>query len=402
MSRLIIITLFFSFTTTLFSQAGDHKAYIRDYREIAIEEMDGSGIPASIKMAQGILESGAGASTLSRKANNHFGIKCGGSWNGATYYHEDDDYDKKGNLIKSCFRKYGSADESYRAHTVFLQSNQRYAFLFSYDKTDYKNWARGLKKAGYATNPKYPNLLIDLIERYELHKLDKMTSEILVFEDDKEEKPITKPPAKPSTKPGTSRPSSRKESVNNQVKMIIAKNGDTHAKLASTYNIGLSRLLKYNDLSRSTALQDGDFVYTQPKRKKYRNSKSTHRVKAGENMYAISQKYGIRLECLYKRNRMNLGTQPAVGERLSIKKKAKTAPKTARPGSTKPPVISKPPPAKPPITSKPPTTMKKYVVKKGDTLWGIANKHGMSVDELKTLNKLTSNVISVGQELKVK
>ncbi len=402
MQRLFIITLVLSFHINLFAQTGDRNAYIRDFREIAISEMDRSGIPASIKLAQGILESNAGISTLATKANNHFGIKCGGRWDGPTYYHKDDDYDKNGNLIKSCFRKYDSADKSYQAHTVFLQSNQRYAFLFDYSNTDYKNWAKGLKKAGYATNPKYPDLLINLIERYELHKFDKMTSEILVFEDEDEE--IDKP-SRPS------RPSSstiRKQGVKNGVKMVIAKNGDTHSKIASAYNIGIKRLLKYNDLPRSEALANGAYVYLQPKRKKNRGSQTTHRVKAEDNMYSISQKYGIRLECLYKRNLMTLGTQPAVGERIYLKKKAKKAPKTARPDSSvKPP---KPPVTKPPSTTKPdkPTPPKPqattiiYVVKKGDTLWAVSKEYGMTVDEIKALNNLTSNVLSVGQELKVK
>ena len=146
--------------------------YISQYKEIAISEMHKSGIPASIKMAQALLESGAGRSTLALEANNHFGIKCGGSWTGKTFYRKDDDYNDKGKLIESCFRKFSAVEESYTAHSDFLKNQKRYAFLFDYKPTDYKKWAHGLKKAGYATDNAYPKKLIQIIEKYELYALD--------------------------------------------------------------------------------------------------------------------------------------------------------------------------------------------------------------------------------------
>jgi hypothetical protein len=149
--------------------------YIAQYKQIAILEMQRTGIPASIKMAQALLESGAGRSTLARKANNHFGIKCGGSWNGETFYREDDDY-RNGKLIKSCFRKFESAYDSFMAHSDFLTNQRRYSFLFELSTEDYKSWARGLRKAGYATDKAYAGKLIEIIEKYELYKLDNPNS----------------------------------------------------------------------------------------------------------------------------------------------------------------------------------------------------------------------------------
>lgn len=394
------IGMFLCFALYSYAQSGDRKAYIKTYRDIAVQEMDRSGIPASIKLAQGILESGSGASTLSRKANNHFGIKCGSKWNGATYYHKDDDYDRQGNLIKSCFRKYKSALESYIAHTDFLMGGQRYAFLFNYPKTDYKNWAKGLKKAGYATNPKYADLLISIIKDSELHKFDKMTSEILVYE------PETPTPS--STQP--EKVTDRRQTVNNQAKIIVVTEGDTYTQLSEIFNISMKRLLKYNDLATEQPLQNGDFVYIQPKRKKYRYKKDFHIVKADDTMYGLSQKYGIKLKHIYKRNRMQQGTEPAVGERIYLRKKAKHAPNLRTPGSTptapittpRPPQTNTPPAPRPPLPDTNPTSTKIHIVQSGDTLYGIAQKYSMTVNELKRLNGLTSDIISIGQELKVK
>ncbi len=388
------------FIMNSYAQGGDRKAYIETYRDLAVQEMDRSGIPASIKLAQGILESGAGASTLSKKANNHFGIKCGSKWTGDTYYHKDDDYDRQGNLIKSCFRKYKSVRESYIAHTDFLMRGQRYAFLFNYPKTDYKNWAKGLKKAGYATNPRYADLLINIIKDYELHKFDKMTSEILVYQ-----------PETPT--PGSTQPekiTERRQTINNQAKVIVVAQGDTYAQLSEIFNIPMKRLLKYNDLTAEQPLQSGDFVYTQPKRKKYRYKKDFHIVKTDDNMYTLSQKYGIKLKHIYKRNRMQQGTEPALGERIYLRKKAKHAPNLRAIGSTpaapvtvpKPSRPNKPPTQRPPLPDDLPASTQIHIVQSGDTLYAIAQKYSMTVNELKQLNGLTSNIISIGQELKVK
>jgi len=399
------------FLYSCFAQDGEREAYIELYKHIAIEEMNRSGIPASIKLAQGILESASGTSTLSRKANNHFGIKCGGRWSGATYYHFDDDYDRNGNLIKSCFRKYRLPEESFMAHTEFLMSGARYEFLFSYPKTDYKNWARGLKKAGYATNPEYANLLVKIIEGSDLAKFDRMTEEIIGYELENPQHPDKVQAVK------------RRKSVNNHVKMIKAAAGDTYMELSEILGIPMKRLLKYNDLKTGRSLQEGDYVYMQPKRKKYRYKKDFHMVKKDDTMYQLSQKYGIKLKHLYKRNRMEQGTEPAAGQRIYLRKKAKNTPKLRPKGApitapprptrpnpeTKPPTNeetrpSPPPPVRPePAPSPSPSTEtgKVHIVKTGDTLYGIARKYNITVEALKQLNGLTSNIIKIGQRLKV-
>lgn len=386
------------FLYSCFAQDGEREAYIELYKHIAIEEMNRSGIPASIKLAQGILESASGASTLAVKANNHFGVKCGSRWAGATYYHFDDDYDRNGNLIKSCFRKYQSPEESYKAHTEFLMSGARYEFLFSYPKTDYKNWARGLKKAGYATNPQYANLLIRIIEQSDLAKFDRMTEEVIVYEPENPKNPDKVQSVK------------RRKSVNNQVKIIIAAAGDTYAELSETLDIPRKKLLKYNDAKSGQAIQQGDYIYMQPKRKKYRYKKDFHIIKNDDTMYQLSQKYGIRLECLYKRNRMKSNTEPAEGQRIYLRKKAKNAPKLRPAGA--PITVPKPPRPKPPTTRPtetetqpstptPSPTEKIHIVKSSDTLYNIARKYNITVETLKQLNGLTSNIIKIGQRLKV-
>ncbi len=388
------------FLYSCFAQS-ERETYIELYKHIAIEEMNRSGIPASIKLAQGILESASGTSTLSTKANNHFGIKCGGRWAGPTYYHFDDDYDRNGNLIKSCFRKYQSPEESYVAHTEFLMSGARYEFLFSYPKTDYKNWARGLKKAGYATNPQYANLLIKIIEDSDLARFDRMKEEVIVFEPEN-----PKHPDKVASV-------TRRKSVNNQVKIILAAAGDTYSELSEILDIPLKKLLKYNDAKASQNIQQGDYIYMQPKRKKYRYKKEFHIVKKDDTMYHLSQKYGIKLKHLYKRNRMEEGTEPAAGQRIYLRKKAKTAPKlrpkgasitVPKPTRPKPPTEQETRPTEPETRPSPPPaeTTKFHVVKAGDTLYGIARKYNMTVEALKQLNGITTNLIKIGQRLKVK
>ena len=172
--------------------AQDRQEYIDQYSVIAIAEMRRAGIPASIKLAQGILESNAGASMLAVKANNHFGIKCGGEWRGKAMHKKDDDRNRDGRLVKSCFRWFDSAEQSFIAHSEFLMDpakDHRYGFLFDLDVTDYKSWAHGLKKAGYATNPRYPQLLISIIENYGLHRYD--TEAMLVASDNKIKNPVS-------------------------------------------------------------------------------------------------------------------------------------------------------------------------------------------------------------------
>ncbi len=312
MSRILSIAVFLFFSVVLFSQNTVYFDYIERYKDIAIQEMERAGVPASIKLGQGILESAGGTSTLALRANNHFGIKCGSSWKGGTYYRKDDDRDENGKLIKSCFRKFKSADACFVAHSEFLRTNRRYDFLFFLNPRDYKSWSYGLKKAGYATSATYAEKLIRVIETYELFKLDDMSSTDLL---------------------AGNTSSANLTGVllkNNDVKMVLASGGQTPAQIAQLTNTKIKCVLKYNERlsDANQPLADKERIYIQKKRRSFREKKKYHYVKEGENMYQIAQLYGIRLKRLYKRNRMASNTQPAVGEKIKIRGwNVKNAPK---------------------------------------------------------------------------
>ncbi len=271
------------------------------------------GIPASITLAQGILESGSGNSKLARKANNHFGIKCHKDWNGKTFYMDDDEEHE-------CFRKYSKAEDSYRDHSLFLTQRGRYSFLFDYDVKDYKKWAHGLKKAGYATNPKYPQLLIGLIERYNLSQYDSGKAGKRKKKKDTELETTESVFAAEifAHEVGTS-PSGRKLYINNGRKLIKAREGDTYYDIASEFDMYAWQLFSYNDTPKKHPLKPGEPVYLEKKRKKAEKKFETHVVRQGESMRTISQIYGIRLKRLYKMNNLPEGVQVPVGTKLKVR-----------------------------------------------------------------------------------
>lgn len=273
--------------------------YFETYKEIAIREMERSGVPASITLAQGALESGNGNSRLARSGNNHFGIKCHDDWKGKKIYEDDD-------APNECFRKYSSVEESFRDHSDYLRSKTRYRFLFDLNITDYKGWARGLKKAGYATSPTYAEALIRIIEEHNLSMYDRMTAANL------------KSPAraKKSGVSATSRPILER----NRVKYILARHGDTFDKLAEELGKLSWELPQYNDVKDPDSLAEGQIVYIQPKRNKAEARKSTHTVKEGETMYMISQLYAIKLNRLYELNGMERGAKLTPGTVLQLRK----------------------------------------------------------------------------------
>jgi hypothetical protein len=284
--RSLFFLLFFM-QISLGAQTKLRQAYIEKYKEVAIEEMMLFGIPASITLAQGILESGDGESKLAKEANNHFGIKCHLDWDGPKIYHDDDE---KG----ECFRKYKHAEESYRDHSVFLRDRSRYADLFKLDRTDYKSWAHGLKKAGYATNPNYPKLLIKIIEENNLHQYDLRSNktqmvlgEHMVFTHE------------------------------NDIKYVEVGKEDSWESLSAELEISVDRLLKYNEVSYDRPLSEGDIVFIQKKRKK--GKVKSYQVEYNEDMYSISQKVGVRMKYLYKRNGIMVGGQPEPGQILLLK-----------------------------------------------------------------------------------
>ena len=314
--------------------------YVDQYKSIAIAEMHRTGIPASIKMAQALLESDFGRSSLALTANNHFGIKCGRSWRGKTFYKEDDDRNKEGDLIESCFRTYLTAEESFIAHSKFLADTKkgyRYGFLFDFGSTDYHSWAHGLKKSGYATDPKYPQKLIMIIENNELYLLDEevfsrgnslATVEANTSIEPKEiifEKPIvwaqSKESMAPIVKAKERKKSKRRYKTINGSRAMVVTEGDTPESISKQERVNYRKLSIYNEqiVSKDQELEDGDLIFLKAKKKEFKGNKKNHRVRKGETMQDIAHMYGIWLNELYVKNRMPKGSQAMEGERIVLK-----------------------------------------------------------------------------------
>jgi len=314
---LMLITLFANSQTKI-----SRREYIDLYKELAIREMHQFGIPASITLAQGSIESDNGNSLLARKSNNHFGIKCKSGWSGARVFHDDDE-------AGECFRKYQYVEESYIDHSLFLTQNTRYAFLFKLDKTDYKGWAQGLSKAGYATDPKYPQKLIRLIEEEDLHLLDKVKpGDIPKRESVQSDEPaFSSEAAKEKIQHVfgnfTINPYSARDILEvNGLMAIRTIGGDTYESIAHEMDMKEWEIRHYNDLSsKSAEPKPGTLLYLQKKRYVAPIGKDYHRVQVGENMYSVAQKYGIRLSSLYRKNRMKRGSEVSPGTQLYLRKK---------------------------------------------------------------------------------
>jgi len=307
----VLISLFlFAANTYADKEKMSRETYIQKYKELAIGEMKRSGIPASITMAQALLESGNGNSTLATKANNHFGIKCHKSWKGKTIKHDDDKRNE-------CFRRYKKASESYRDHSDFLINGSRYQFLFDYRIQDYKSWAKGLKKAGYATDKRYASSLIRIIEDYQLYQLDKGNYNIKNFV----------PKSKRKNKELVNDVdefiidiyNQRKVYKRNRIDYIIAQEGDSFKSLSEELEMMTWQFRKYNNISKKHNFKEGEVVYLQPKRRKAEIGHDTHIVLGGETMLDISQMYGVKIKSLYKKNDIAVGDQPVAGTELNLR-----------------------------------------------------------------------------------
>jgi hypothetical protein len=324
MKHIVFALFFFAIATSTNAQNTSTDEYIKKYKYVAIKEMHLYQIPASITLAQGILESGSGNSMLAKEANNHFGIKCHSDWKGKTIYKDDD-------AKNECFRVYTTAEQSYRDHSIFLSTKKRYEFLFDYSITNYKSWAKGLKKAGYATNPKYPDLLINLIEKYNLNQydrvsekeLDKMLKKDNVIINDTIDygNPDTTPLTGIDTikNPGDSELEVPKREIkyNNRIKYIIARKGDHINLLAQELDMFEWEFYRYNEIPKGSDVKPGMIVYLQPKRRRA-NIKS-HTVKQGESVWDISQQYGVKMKWIYKRNRLPVGASISPGQEIILK-----------------------------------------------------------------------------------
>jgi len=308
---LALLILGTSLISATYSQRMSRGEYIRKFQLLAISEMSRSGIPASVKMAQACLESGDGNSALARESNNHFGIKCKGGWMGGKSFHDDDEKNE-------CFRKYDRVEDSYIDHTNFLMSMERYNSLFQLSSTDYTAWAKGLKRAGYATDPAYDRKVIDIIEEYKLWQLDrKITFEEMV-ELDRERMGTA------FNKELLINPySSRKLTLHNGIRMAMMREGDTFEILAQEFGLAEWELRRFNDFPEGYHPVPGEIIYLKQKKGKAQGMYKLHVVKAGESMHYISQVYGIRLTALYRLNRIQFGEPVKVGQVLSLQKRVK-------------------------------------------------------------------------------
>jgi len=308
--------------TTVSSSNKLSNSYISRYSELAVSEMRRTGIPASITLAQGMIESDYGRSRLAVEANNHFGIKCHSDWKGATITHHDDKRNE-------CFRKYKKVEESYYDHSDFLKATTRYRSLFELNRTDYKGWAKGLKKAGYATNPDYADMLIRTIEEKELWRFDldnKSIARLNGKSDTARDQAVTEIKSDTGVTKGKQsnggfvvpeRVSRIKE--NNRIQYIIVNENDTRESIEKEFSLLKWELPKYNELESDFRLVPGQILYLQPKRDKAEPGKEIHIVTKEDSMYTISQKYGIKLKKLYELNRMNDREEPKEGDRIWLR-----------------------------------------------------------------------------------
>lgn len=292
--------------------------YIEQYKDVAIEQMRKHGVPASITLAQGLLESGAGTSMLAERANNHFGIKTGGNWSGPYVLKDDDARQEK-------FRKYDNARQSYEDHSLFLRNGQRYSSLFSLEPTDYRGWANGLKVAGYATNPQYAQRLIDLIERYGLDRYDEQAlggRHHKQHHGDAQREQAVAPLRKPA--PVASAPvplAADAIKCCNGTFYVVAQKGDTYASIAQRWKLKETRLRHFNEVSATAVPEPGHPVYLQKKAQRGSSQlgSPTHIVRGGESMHDIAQQYAIQLPSLYQLNHLPSDYVPKAGDVLRLR-----------------------------------------------------------------------------------
>ena len=289
-----------------------YEHYINKYAPEAMRQQMTYGIPASITLAQGLLESNAGNGTLARKSNNHFGIKCNHGWKGATYSHFDD-----GQMC--CFRKYRTVADSYKDHSEFIAYSPRYGKLFRLKKTDYKGWARGLKEAGYATDRQYADKLIRLIETYELYKYDKIASNKRQAKETISNWRVEEESAPVASKKQMLFAENHEIYYTGTTPYILVEYGDTYLKLSGEFDITVMRLRSLNDFPKDHELQIGEKVYVGRKSRKWNGDNSFHTLKAGESLHDVSQRYAIRLDSLIKMNQKRLAEGLQEGDQIKLR-----------------------------------------------------------------------------------
>ena len=375
--------------TNLFAQSSAViREYIETFKDLAMEEMKRTGVPASITLAQGIHETGAGQSMLVRKSNNHFGIKCKSDWKGESVSHDDD-------ARGECFRKYEDPADSYRDHSDFLKYRKHYAFLFDLDPTDYEAWAYGLKKAGYATNPKYPQILIKLIRDFNLQDYT-----LIAMGKKKDEEKWAKvedveAPAEVFT---TSKYPSGVFEINDTKVIMVAK-GTPFLVVAQKHDVSLRRLFDFNDMEPREVAERDQLIYLHRKRKTGAND--VHKVSRGETLHDIAQAEGIRLESLLNLNMLSEGAQPEVGETLYLKGHAPASPRLS---SARNPIAYTVATALGLSKRNAENNGENYIlhtVQAKETAYGISKKYEVSVDDLLEWNGMQSTTLKTGQQLRI-
>jgi LysM repeat protein len=376
-----------------FAQSSVIKNYIEQYQNIAVEEMLRTGVPAAIKLAQGIHETEAGRSNLVLRSNNHFGIKCKSTWTGESVSHDDD---AKG----ECFRKYQDAFDSYRDHSNFLRSNARYASLFELDPTDYEGWAMGLKNAGYATNPKYPQIIIKIINDYQLQ--DYTLLALNIKNGNSSEMLATRNKQQGSTSTRVKQTYPEGVFKINETNVVFVSKGTSYLAVAEKHGIALKRLFDFNDIQQQESTPSDQLIYLQRKRKTGANE--FHKVVAGESLNDIAQVEGIRLESLMEYNFLKNGMQPEAGEILYLQNRATARPKIITQLQQIIASIEKsifPDPEK--ISSnRIDDTETVHIVQPKETLYSIAKKYTVSMEDVVKWNELPSTDLRSGQQLRIK
>lgn len=373
MLRSFIAILFLFVAVPAMAQRTSIEEYISQFRDIAMSEMKRSGVPASITLAQGILESENGNSELVKKSNNHFGIKCKNTWLGESVTHDDD-------ATGECFRAYNNAGDSYRDHSDFLRANKRYSALFALDPADYAGWAKGLKKAGYATNPRYPDLLIKYIEQYDLQQYS------LAVLGQSQQSDLAKidgpnlgniPPEFKEALTADPKPIANNfdeiTSIN-KTKCVFVKKGTSLLLVANKFNISLHKLMDFNDLEKEGILAKDQYIYLSKKQKQ--GEEELYLVRPGETLYDVAQNTGVQLKHLAGYNQLGEKAQLIPNTKLALQPGVQADIKTA--GEKK---------------------QKVHLVAPKEGLYAIARTYNVSVQQLKEWNKLDSDNLKIGQEI---
>lgn len=386
----LALTLAILLTGKIFAQSSSVvREYVQQYKQIAMEEMKRTGVPAAITLAQGIHETSAGQSDLVIKSNNHFGIKCKAEWTGPSVSHDDD-------ARGECFRKYESPEDSYRDHSDFLAKRPNYASLFNLDPTDFEAWAWGLKKAGYATNPKYPQILIKLIRDYDLQDYTLIAMGLKTDESPNDERWVKNPEIKTDAKKTTYPTGVFKI---NSTRAVFVSKGVSFLSIANEHNVPLRRLFEFNEMNDQEVAANDMLLFIQRKRKTGANE--FHAVANGESLYEIAQAEGIRLESLLSYNFLKADMQPLAGETLYLQKHAPAMPRLITAASMVTVVAHSDSLAKQEENGNGGDYFF-HTVKPKETVYSISKKYAVNLRDVLRWNDLQGTDLKTGQQLRIK